>query len=195
MLTSHVCYHQGDREPIDLVADSPTTRDAWVDTLTHLVVTIRSLGQQQEYEMYLKKQFQNADKNKNGSLTFDEVKTLVDQLNVKIEKEDLRRLFNAANKNKSTKDQKEALDEEEFVAFYYSLLKRPEIEAVFFKFAGKDGPGPVGMSAKELAIFQKDVQKEELLEEECQKIISAFEPVPGSLTFSLEGKTKGESVL
>jgi hypothetical protein len=33
------------------VADSVKDRDAWVDTLTHLVVTIRSLGHQKEYEM------------------------------------------------------------------------------------------------------------------------------------------------
>jgi len=121
-------------------------------------------------------------------LTFNEVLLLVDQLNVKIDKEDLRRLFEAANKNKSVNAaEKEALDEEEFVAFYYSLLKRPEIEAVFLRFAGKDGKEDVRMSAAELARFQKDVQKEELVPEECVKIIKAFEPVPGSETFSLEG--------
>ena len=42
---------------------------------------------------YLKKQFQNADKNKNGSLTFDECLGLTEQLNIKMEKDRLRELF------------------------------------------------------------------------------------------------------
>ena len=74
----------------------------------------------------------NADKNKNGSLTFDEVRTLVDQLNVKMDKDELRRLFEAANARKTAggDKKKEALDQEEFVALYYSLLQRPELDEV-----------------------------------------------------------------
>ena len=48
------------------------------------------------------------------------------------------------NKSKSRKDKHEALDPEEFVSFYYSLLRRPELEKVFARFArtedGKMGP-------------------------------------------------------
>ena len=83
---------------MDLVAEDGTTRDMWVESLTHLVATVKSLGQQKEYEMFLKKQFVKADKNKNGSLTFEEVRGLVDQLNVKMEKEDLQRLFDVSFK-------------------------------------------------------------------------------------------------
>ena len=36
---------------LDLLAEDQNTRDMWVDVLTHLVVTIRSLGEQKEYEM------------------------------------------------------------------------------------------------------------------------------------------------
>lgn len=54
--------------------------------------------------------------------------------------------FQAANKKKSKGREEEALDQEEFIAFYYSLLKRPELEGVFRKYAGKDGR----MSAQDL---------------------------------------------
>ncbi len=73
----------------------------------------------------MKKQFQNADKNKNGSLTFDECRKLIEQLNVKMDKEVLKDLFDAANCRKSVaagkdgKKEKEALDQDEFVSFYY----------------------------------------------------------------------------
>lgn len=40
-----------DRPPLDLVADDKETRDLWVDVISHLIVTIRSLGQQKEYEL------------------------------------------------------------------------------------------------------------------------------------------------
>ena len=36
---------------LDLVAEDNDTRDAWVDTLRHLVVTLKSLSHQKEYEL------------------------------------------------------------------------------------------------------------------------------------------------
>ncbi len=44
-------FREGERAPLDLVAEDAGIRDMWVDALSHLVVTIKSLGQQQEYEM------------------------------------------------------------------------------------------------------------------------------------------------
>ncbi len=44
-------FRDPERPPLDLVAEDVGARDMWVDALSHLVVTIRSLGQQQEYEM------------------------------------------------------------------------------------------------------------------------------------------------
>ncbi len=44
-------FKDGVRDPLDLAAEDSGQRDMWVDALSHLVVTIRSLGQQQEYEM------------------------------------------------------------------------------------------------------------------------------------------------
>jgi len=39
-----------------------------------------------------------------------------------------------ANQKKATKiREEESLDEAEFVAFYYSLLKRPELDEVFIR--------------------------------------------------------------
>ena len=43
---------------------------------------------------FLKKQFRNADKNKSGCLTLDECKSLVEQLNIKMDKDTLKDLFN-----------------------------------------------------------------------------------------------------
>ena len=38
-------------ETLDLIAEDSTTRDMWVESVQHLVATVKSLGQQKEYEM------------------------------------------------------------------------------------------------------------------------------------------------
>ena len=176
----HLCFSlifKGSRlPPLDLVAEDQTVRDMWVDALTHLIVTIRSLGEQKDYEMFLKKAFQRADKNGNGKLSYKEVKDLIESLNVKLDKEVLDSLFIAANERKATrKEKEEALDEEEFVTFYYSLLQRPELDDVFQRYTHDSPDGR--MRPEDLAEFMKREQKVELLDEECEKIIEAYEPV------------------
>ena len=74
-----------------------SNRDLWVDVLNHLVVTMKSLGQQREYEIYLRKQFKNADKDESGCLHLDEVKTILENLNIKMEKDELKKRFDEAN--------------------------------------------------------------------------------------------------
>lgn len=175
--------------PLDLVAEDNNTRDLWVDVLSHLVVTIRSLGQQKEYELFLKKQFQNADKNGNGSLTLDECHDLIGQLNIKMPKEDIETLFRTANKNRAKQREVEALDEGEFVAFYYSLLKRPELDEVFIRYStSSQGKGP-RMSAEDFSKYMKEEQNVELVSEETHKIIEAFEPSEDRTSLSMEGFT------
>ena len=74
-----------------------SNRDLWVDVLNHLVVTIKSLGQQREYEIYLRKLFREADKDNSECLHLDEVKTILENLNIKMEKEELKKRFDEAN--------------------------------------------------------------------------------------------------
>lgn len=89
--------------------------------------------------------------------------------------------------NKSKNREEEALDQNEFLVFYYSLLKRPELDEVFLRYvkANEDGRMTIG----DLMKFQKEEQKMELLEEECAEIIKAFEPKPGQNSMSMEGFT------
>lgn len=85
------------------------------------------------------KQFQKADANKSGFLSFDEIKKLCHRLNIKVSKEKMQTLFNEANtdhddKSKHWKEKGQILNEEEFVSFYYSLMRRPEIDEIFRKY-------------------------------------------------------------
>ena len=144
------------------------------------------MGEQRDYELFLKKAFQKADKNGNKKLSFKEIKELLESLNVKLDKADLEGMFQAANTRKAVgQKEEEALDEEEFVTFYYSMLDRPELDGVFQKYS-KDSPDG-RLRPEDLAEFQMREQKVELAVEECEKIIKVFEPVKGRETLSKEG--------
>ena len=61
------------------------------------------------------------------------------------------------------------MDEDEFVAFYYSLLARPEIDNLFAIYT-KESPGK--MSPSDLLQFLQHEQKDgATVIEECQEII------------------------
>ena len=92
---------------------------------------------------YLKEQFRKADTNRSGFLSFKEVKELCHRLNVKMKKDDLERMFDQANTNKEDKTPiwkergGQVLNEEEFVTFYYNLMRREEIDELFDKYSEK----------------------------------------------------------
>ena len=83
----------------------------------------------------------------------------------------------------------DSLNATEFVAFYYSLLKKPEIEEVFIKYATNNAAqsGPK-MTPSNLMNFFTNEQKSELSPEECQQLIEAFEPMKDRSSLSIEGK-------
>ena len=90
---------------------------------------------------FLKTQFKNADVNNSKYLTIEEVKGLCKSLNIKISKEELQDAFDLANTKKdgSLKEfGQDVLNEDEFVDFYYHLMRRPEIDELFDKYAKED---------------------------------------------------------
>jgi Ca2+-binding EF-hand superfamily protein len=137
----------------------------------------------------LKKQFKQADKNDNGCLTLEECSNLIEQLNIKMPMKELKSLFKAANFSKAKPREKESLDEKEFVAFYYSLLKRPELDEVFIRFTSNTANDGPRMTAEGFAKFLKEEQKMEMATEECAQLIDAFEPTGDRTTLSIEGFT------
>ena len=146
---------------------------------------------------YLRKMFQKADKNHNGVLNFKECGTLVEQLNVKLDPKDLETMFEAANKKKARKEgEEEALDESEFICFYYSLLRRPELDEIFINYVTNKDQQNGGLSTdlrmtpSDLSKFLNDEQKVEMSVEECEKFIAAYEPTHDRSSLSMEGFTQ-----
>lgn len=168
-----IIHGPGGREALDLVASSEEERDAWVTGLTHLVQSVKSLYEEKTYDVWLRDQFKEADKDNNASLNFDECCALLKQLNIKMDKSHAKKLFNQANTNKIKRDGEQVLEVGEFVAFYHALLKMPEIEKLFKKYASEKSQL---MSVEQLCAFlQSNQGLTNCDESEATKIINKYE--------------------
>ena len=55
---------------------------SWVMALNRILNATRSIEMQKDYELYLRDQFQMADKDSSGTLTISEFTKLMQQLNI-----------------------------------------------------------------------------------------------------------------
>ncbi|XP_077500323.1 1-phosphatidylinositol 4,5-bisphosphate phosphodiesterase delta-1-like isoform X4 [Amblyomma americanum] len=159
-------------ETLDLVARSPNECDLWVRGLSHLVANCKNTRRDQEYDRWLRDQFQKADVNKSGALNFQECQGLLKQLNITMDKRHCRSLFNAANFKRHKVDGEDVLDREEFIAFYHSLLSRPDIDAVFKTYAGHTMNV---MGPEQLHKFLTQEQKMSVSLADCKRIVEMYE--------------------
>ncbi|MCL4125685.1 UNVERIFIED_CONTAM: hypothetical protein GTU68_045445 [Idotea baltica] len=133
-----IIHGGGGKEVLDLMANSKEQRELWVQGLKFLTESVQSMHQDRLYDVWLRKKFEAADKDKNGALNLDEVCKLVTSLNLKLDKKHAKSLFNEANKSKIKRDGEQVLDAEEFVHFYHSLLKMTEVENLYMRYMDKE---------------------------------------------------------
>ena len=79
---------------IDLVAENKETRDEWVDALRHVLDSLIEPPESSlDYDSFIRKQFVNADTNKNGSLSIDETKALFRSFNLYLDTSTLKQHY------------------------------------------------------------------------------------------------------
>ena len=158
---------------LDLICPNEQVRNSWCDVLEQFIESMKEVEYQKEYEMYLRKTFNEADISKNGYLFLNEFSLLLKQLNICMDEEDIENVFNEENKDKMLIDGKHVLDETEFLNFYQKLLERPEFIDIFDE-ASKKYKG-LAMTPKELQDFMFHEQGYSLSTEECKDIIKDYE--------------------
>ncbi len=79
---------------VDLIAETPTIRAHWICALEHLIDRQKNEQLHFSEDQWVLKQFSNADRNKNGTLSFDELWKLMRSLNLEISEDYARLLFN-----------------------------------------------------------------------------------------------------
>ncbi|CAL1281932.1 unnamed protein product [Larinioides sclopetarius] len=170
--------------------------ERWVD-LSHLlhprkgnsfslVVVILDSEPWSLVQRWLKDLVRKADVNGNGSLNFEECLGLLNQLNISMRRKEARKLFNAANFRKVKIEGEDALEPDEFVHFYRSLVHRPELEELMKKYSVSKS---VLWGSEELQNFLLKEQNMTLSMEECEALIEEHEPEDNKISgyLSLEG--------
>ncbi|GIY38476.1 1-phosphatidylinositol 4,5-bisphosphate phosphodiesterase delta-4 [Caerostris darwini] len=175
-----------DHYVVDLIAPNVHARDAWVRGLQQLIACCKHLQVEHDEERWLKDLVRKADVNGNGSLTFDECLGLLNQLNIAMRRKEAKKLFNAANFRKVKIEGEDALEPDEFVQFYRSLIHRPELEELMKKYSVSKS---VLWGAEELRNFLLNEQNMDVTMEECEALINEYEPEDNKIAgyLSLEG--------
>ncbi|XP_067144647.1 1-phosphatidylinositol 4,5-bisphosphate phosphodiesterase delta-4-like isoform X2 [Centruroides vittatus] len=161
-------------ETLDLVAPNKEIKELWIEGLKHILAICQNLHRVEEYDRWLKDQFRRADRNNNGSLNFKECLILLGQMNISMEKNHVKSLFDEANFRKIKINGEDALDPEEFVKFFHSLQSRPDAEALFKQYTANNS---TIMGPEELRNFiHKEQKMTKVSLEDCKSIIERYEP-------------------
>ena len=134
---------------------------------------MKEVEYQKEYEMYLRRIFNEADISKNGFLFLNEFTLLLKQLNIDMDEDDVKKVFDEANKEQNLVDGKHVLDETEFLHFYQNILERPDLLEIFDNISQKYKG--LALTPLELQTFMSKEQSYTLSMEECKEIIRDYE--------------------
>ena len=158
---------------LDLVCTSEDIRNKWFDAFDQLLESMKEVEYQKEYELYLRERFNAADISKNGYLFLNEFTLLLKQINIEMDEEEIIKVFNEANQDKTLVDGKHVLDETEFLKFFHKLLQRPDLSEIFEEVSNKYKG--LAITPKELQNFMIKEQGYSLSLEECKEIIEDYE--------------------
>ncbi|XP_030283756.1 1-phosphatidylinositol 4,5-bisphosphate phosphodiesterase delta-4 isoform X2 [Sparus aurata] len=153
---------------LDLVADTPEEARAWIQGVRKLIHKTQTMDEKERLDQWVWDWFQKADKNKDGKMTFKEVRKLLKMMNVDMNEEHALHLFTMADKSDSG-----SLEIEQFVLFYKMLTQRDEVWKVFQDYSG-DGEK---LMLEELENFLKTEQQEgEQSVQHAPELIDRYEP-------------------
>ncbi|EPB78822.1 Phosphatidylinositol-specific phospholipase C, X domain protein [Ancylostoma ceylanicum] len=110
-------------------------RDKWVSALSYLLSKAKEQRAHFNEEAWIVQKFHEADTNKNGTLSFNEVWSLLKKMNLQISEKYARAYFKESE-GQSTRDG--VLDEKEFLNFFTRLTDRPELNHLL-RMASSDG--------------------------------------------------------
>ncbi|XP_039350802.1 1-phosphatidylinositol 4,5-bisphosphate phosphodiesterase delta-4 isoform X2 [Mauremys reevesii] len=162
-----VVFH-GRRGNLDLIAGSPEEAQCWVRGLRRLVEIVTKMDQQEKMDQWICDWFHKADKNKDGRMSFKEVRQLLRMMNMDMNEDHALRLFQMADGSESG-----TLEGEEFVLFYKALTQRDDVLGVFQAFS-QDGKK---LTLLELVDFLQQEQLEgENTQEFAMELIARYEP-------------------
>uniref|UniRef100_A0A3Q2QK22 Phosphoinositide phospholipase C n=1 Tax=Fundulus heteroclitus TaxID=8078 RepID=A0A3Q2QK22_FUNHE len=151
---------KGSRKSLDLMCPSAQEAQRWVRGIRFLKERVGCMTQKEKLDQYPR-----ADENQDGKMTYDEVKRLLQMINIDLNEQHTRCLFKRCDK---TCDDR--LDHNEIEEFCREIMRRPELDAVFRHYSSN---GSV-LSTAELRDFLGD-QGEDASLKNAQSLIFTYE--------------------
>uniref|UniRef100_A0A1A8SNC5 Phosphoinositide phospholipase C n=1 Tax=Nothobranchius rachovii TaxID=451742 RepID=A0A1A8SNC5_9TELE len=155
----------GARKSLDLRCHSADEAQRWVRGLRFLKHQVASMTQKEKLDHWIQSYLRRADENRDGKMTYDEVKRLLQMINIDLSEQYSRNLFKRCDRSGDGR-----LDHSEIEGFCRELMRRPELDAVFRHYSSS---GSV-LSIAELRDFLGD-QGEDASLKHAQSLIMAYE--------------------
>ncbi|XP_036003670.1 1-phosphatidylinositol 4,5-bisphosphate phosphodiesterase delta-3-A isoform X1 [Fundulus heteroclitus] len=156
---------KGSRKSLDLMCPSAQEAQRWVRGIRFLKERVSCMTQKEKLDHWIRGYLKRADENQDGKMTYDEVKRLLQMINIDLNEQHTRCLFKRCDK---TCDDR--LDHNEIEEFCREIMRRPELDAVFRHYSSN---GSV-LSTAELRDFLGD-QGEDASLKNAQNLIFTYE--------------------
>ncbi|XP_075894792.1 1-phosphatidylinositol 4,5-bisphosphate phosphodiesterase delta-3-A [Nelusetta ayraudi] len=121
---------KGARKSLDLICPDEVEAQSWVRGLRTLKDYVANMSQKEKLDHWIRRYLKSADQNQDGKMSYDEVKRLLQMINIDLSEHYARCLFKRCDK---TGDDR--LDHVEIEEFCRELLRRPELDAVFIRYS------------------------------------------------------------
>ncbi|XP_072224596.1 1-phosphatidylinositol 4,5-bisphosphate phosphodiesterase delta-3-A-like [Leuresthes tenuis] len=156
---------RGARKSLDLLSSCPEEAQRWVRGLRFLKERVANMTQKEKLDHWIRGYLRRADQNQDGKMSYDEVKQLLQMINIDLSEHYARSLFKRCDRSGDGR-----LDHSETEEFCRELLRRPELDAVFRHYSSN---GCV-LSTAELRDFLGD-QGEDASLNHAQTLILTYE--------------------
>ncbi|XP_014047926.1 1-phosphatidylinositol 4,5-bisphosphate phosphodiesterase delta-3-A [Salmo salar] len=156
---------RGARKSLDLLCSCEEEARRWVKGIRTLKERVANMTQKEKLDHWIRGYLRRADENDDGKMSYDEVKCLLQMINIDLNEQYARSLFKKADRSCDGR-----LDHVEIEEFCRELMRRPELDAVFRHYSGN---GCV-LSTAELRDFLGD-QGEDASLIHAQSLIRTYE--------------------
>ncbi|XP_019949828.1 1-phosphatidylinositol 4,5-bisphosphate phosphodiesterase delta-3-A [Paralichthys olivaceus] len=156
---------RGARKSLDLLCPGEDEAQRWVRGLRTLKERVANMTQKEKLDHWIRGYLRRADQNQDGKMSYDEVKRLLQMINIDLSEHYARSLFKRCDRSGDSR-----LDHIEIEEFCRELMRRPELDAVFRHYSSN---GCV-LSTAELRDFLGD-QGEDASLNHAQSLIHTYE--------------------
>ncbi|XP_031179848.1 1-phosphatidylinositol 4,5-bisphosphate phosphodiesterase delta-3-A-like isoform X1 [Sander lucioperca] len=156
---------KGPRKSLDLLCQSQEEAQHWARGIRTLQGRVENMTQKEKLDHWIHAYLSRADQNHDDKMSYDEVQTLLQMINIDLNDQYARSLFQKCDQSADGR-----LDHGEIEVFCRELLRRPELDAVFIRYSAN---GCV-LSTVDLRDFLKD-QGEDASLTHAQSLILTYE--------------------